>query len=398
MIALDAALSLLADRVTPLAAEEVEIDAAAGRVLAAPVLARAQSPRTAVAAMDGYAVNGATTAPEVPLKLVGEARPGARYNGNVAPGEAVRIFTGAPMPDGTDRCIMQEFATRDGDLVRFAADYGPGWHVREAGSDFAAGTVVVDGGRRLDPRAMIAAAAADRKTLFVHARPRIAIIGTGDELARPGDAWQRADAIPDSVTHGVAAMAEQAGGMIVARSIGIDDLVELEALAETMLDRTDVVVVTGGASVGDRDFARPMFASHGLDLLFAKVAIKPGKPVWIGRAGKNWVLGLPGNPGSAMVTARLFLWPLLAALQGQPVGSVLRWRRLPLAVPLTATGSRETLVRACWDDEGLCPINVQDSGAQRALVDAGWLIRCPAGTPVLPAGQLVTALSFAPDA
>lgn len=398
MIALDAALSLLADRITPLAIEDVAIDSAAGRVLAAPVLARTRSPRTAVAAMDGYAVNGATVTPDTPLKLVGESRPGARYAGGVASGEAVRIFTGAAMPDGADRCIMQEYATRDGGLVRFAAGYGPGWHVRQAGSDFAAGAVLVDAGRRLDPRAMVAAAAADRKTVGVHVRPRVAIIGTGDELAQPGDAWRRADAIPDSVTHGVAAMAEQAGGTIVARSTGVDDLAELGALAGTMLDRADVVIVTGGASVGDRDFARPMFVSHGLDLLFAKVAIKPGKPVWVGRAGTSWVLGLPGNPGSAMVTARLFLWPLLAALQGQPVRDVLRWRRLPLAAPLAATGSRETLVRARWDDEGLCPIAVQDSGAQRALVDAGWLIRCPAGTPALPAGDMVSALSFTPDA
>ncbi|MBA4760283.1 molybdopterin molybdotransferase MoeA [Sphingomonas sp.] len=398
MITLDAALALLADAVTPLAREEVAIHAAAGRVLAAPVIARTAFPRSAVAAMDGYAVSAATTVPDAPLRLIGESRAGARFAGCVGAGEAVRIFTGAPMPDGADRCIMQEYATRDGDLVRFAPGYGPGWHVREAGSDFAAENELLAAGTRLGPRAMVAAAAADRAMLSVHARPRVAILGTGDELAPPGSAWQRSDAIPDSVTHGITAMVEEAGGEVVTRSTGGDDLNMLEALAATLLAAADVVVVTGGASVGERDFARPMFAPHGLDLLFAKVAIKPGKPVWIGRARGTWVVGLPGNPGSAMVTARLFLLPLLAALQGQAVAQLLRWRHLPLVAPLGATGSRETLVRACWDDAGLRPIAMQDSGAQHALVEAGWLIRCPAGQPALPCGQAVAALSFTPDA
>jgi molybdopterin molybdotransferase len=398
MITLDAALAQLAGAVTPLGSEEVAIGAAAGRVLAAPVRARTASPRSAVAAMDGYAVCAATTVPGAPLRLIGESRAGARFAGGVGAGEAVRIFTGAPMPDGTDRCIMQEYATRDGDLVRFAPGYGPGWHVREPGSDFGGDTELLAAGTRLGPRAMVAAAAADRAMLSVHAWPRVAILGTGDELAAPGSAWQRRDAIPDSVTHGVAAMVEQAGGHVVARSIGGDDLNTLEALAGTLLAAADVVVVTGGASVGERDFARPMFAPHGLDLLFGKVAIKPGKPAWVGRARGTWVVGLPGNPGSAMVTARLFLVPLLAALQGQELTQQLRWRRLPLAAPLGATGSRETLVRACWDDAGLRPIATQDSGAQRALVEAGWLIRCPAGQPTLPCGQTVEALSFTPDA
>jgi molybdopterin molybdotransferase len=296
MISLDTALALLADAVTPLAREEVAIDAAAGRVLAAPVFARSASPRTAVAMMDGYAVNGATTAPDVPLRVVGESRAGARFDGRVGALEAVRIFTGAPMPDGTDRCIMQEYAVREGDRVHCTPGFGPEWHVRAAGSDFAAESELLAAGTRLGPRAMVAAAAADRATLSVHVRPRVAILGTGDELAAPGSAWQRRDAIPDSVSHGVAAMVGEAGGDIVARLTGGDDLHALEAQAATVLAAADVVVVTGGASVGERDFARPMFAAHALDLLFAKVAIKPGKPVWVGRARGTWVVGLPGNP------------------------------------------------------------------------------------------------------
>ena len=155
-----------------------------------------------------------------------------------------------------------------------------------------------------------------------------------------------------------------------------------------------LVIVTGGASVGERDFAKPMFAAHGLDLLFPKVAIKPGKPVWLGRVRETWVLGLPGNPTSAMVTARLFLLPLLARLHGQAMADVLRWRALPLASPLPATGSRETFTRARLDDGGLTPLSNQDSGAQRALAEADWLIRCPPDQPARGAGYAVTALPF----
>jgi molybdopterin molybdotransferase len=384
----DEAVALIARDVQPLAGEQVDLAEAAGRVLAEPPHARADAPRRAVAAMDGYAVVDAVTQPGVPLRVIGESLAGTGFDGRVGPGEAVRIFTGAPMPDGADRCIMQEYAAREGDSVIFAEGYGPGWHVRKVGSDFAAGATL------LTPRAMVVAAAADTAQVAVVQRPRVAIIGTGDELAPPGRALEREDAIPESVTFGVAAMAEAEGARIVGRTTGVDDLPALEALAGTALDQADVVIVTGGASVGERDFAKPMFAPYGLDLTFAKVAIKPGKPVWLGRARDRWVLGLPGNPMSAMVTARLFLAPLLARLQGRATESVLRWRPLPLAAPLGATGSRETFARARWDEAGLTPLGNQDSGAQAALAVADCLIRCPAGQGALETGTDVSALLF----
>lgn len=394
MISFDEAIALIARAVGPLGDEDVPLGEAAGRVLARPLTARSAAPRQAVAAMDGYAVVDAATRTGIDLTVIGESRAGHGFAGTVAPGQAVRIFTGAPMPEGADRCIMQEYAARDGDRVRFAEGYGPAWHVRAAGSDFAAGDTLLEAGTRLTPRAMIAAAAADRAILSVSLQPRIAIIGTGDELAAPGDAHLRADAIPESVTFGVAALTAQAGGRVVHRAIGLDDLPALEGAAGEALAAADVVIVTGGASVGERDFAKPMFAPHGLDLVFAKVGIKPGKPVWLGRAAGKWVIGLPGNPTSAMVTARLFLLPLLALLQGQALDGVLRWRTLPLAAPLGETGGRETFVRARWEDDGLVPVSNQDSGAQGALVGADWLIRCPAGQGALAAGDLVRALSF----
>lgn len=394
MIGFDEAVGLIAEQVLPLGTEHVALAEAAGRVLAAPLHARSAAPRVAVSAMDGYAVIDAATRPGEPLTVVGESRAGAGYPGTLAAGEAVRIFTGAPLPAGADRCIMQEYATRDGETVRFAEGYGPGWHVRAAGSDFAAGDLLLAAGTRLNPRAMIAAAAADVASVTVAMRPRVAIIGTGDELAPPGEAHLRDDAIPESVTFGVSALVADCGAQVVHRTIGLDDLPKLEAAAGAALETADLVIVTGGASVGERDFAKPMFAAHGLELVFAKVAIKPGKPVWLGRTKGKWVLGLPGNPTSAMVTARLFLQPLLARLQGQPVAEVLRWHSLPLAAPIRATGNRETFVRARWDEAGLMPLGNQDSGAQGALAQADWLIRCPAGLPALETGQPVSTLPF----
>ena len=394
VITFDEALALLESVVRTLGAEAVPLAGAAGRVLAARITARSDSPRVPVAAMDGYAVLDASTRPGESLRVIGEARAGAAFSGLVGAGEAVRIFTGAALPIGADRCIMQEYAQREGDVVRFAEGYGPGWHVRTAASDFAAGDVLLESGARLGARAMVAAAAADLAQVTVIRRPQVAIIATGDELAAPGAAYLHSGRVPESVSFGVVAMAEQAGARIVRQAIGGDCLPDLEKLAGAALAEADLVIVTGGASVGEHDLAKPMFECHGLNLVFSKVAIKPGKPVWLGMAGDKWVLGLPGNPTSAVVTARLFLTPLLGALQGQSIRDVLRWRRLPLAAPLPANGGRESFVRAAWENEGLVPLTNQDSGAQGPLARADWLIRRAPDAPALAAGAPVSALAF----
>lgn len=394
LISFDQALAQVEASVVSLPGEDVPLAEAAGRVLAAPVFARRAAPFSDVAAMDGYAVHNGSTKAGMPVLVLGESRAGAGFSGLVQPGEAVRIFTGAPMPKGADRVIMQEYSAREGDTVRFAEGYGPGWHVRAAGSDFSAGDLLLDVGTRLGSRTIVIAAAADQAMLKVCLRPKVAIIGTGDELAPPGEAHLRADAVPESVTFGIAAMVQHAGAEVIARIIGDDSLPALERLAGEMLDKADVVIVTGGASVGERDFAKPMFVSHGLELLFSKVAMKPGKPVWLGRAKGKWVLGLPGNPTSAMVTACLFLRALLAGLQGQSITQVLQWRELPLACQMPATGGRETFVRARWGADGLRPLGNQDSGVQLALAQADWLIRSAPNSPGLDAGDTVTALEF----
>ena len=393
-IGFDEAVARLPGVEALLGTETVPLADAAGRVLAEPLYARQDSPSQPTAAMDGYAVRDATTAPDQLLRVAGESRAGLGFPGIVSAGEAVRIFTGAPMPAGTDRCIVQEHAIREGGNVRFTAGYGPAWHVRATASDFVAGTLLLDRGTRLSPQAMIAAAASDVARVTVAVRPRVAIVGTGDELAAPGTAADRPGAIPESVSFGVTAMVAEVGGLVVRRATGRDELPALQELAADLLEAADLVIVTGGASVGDHDLARPMFAPYGLELLVDKVAIKPGKPVWLGRAGGRWVLGLPGNPTSALVTAALFLRPLLAALQGQDAQERLRWLRLPLVAPLPAVGGRETFVRAQWDGDGLLPLANQQSGAQAALAAADWLIRRPAGSGPAALGETVTALAF----
>ena len=394
MIAFDEAQALLARAVAALDDEEVPIDAAAGRVLAEPVHAAVSSPRRDVSAMDGYALRDGDAGVGARFTLVGESLAGGAVPPSVGPGETVRIFTGAALPQGADRVVMQENCETDSGGMVIARPYGPGWHVRQAGSDFAAGDLLLAGGTLLDPQAMVTLAAADRARVRVHRRARMALIATGDELTPPGTAQGRPLAIPESVSFGVAALAAQHGAELVSRHSARDSLPELEAIAAQALEASDLVVVTGGASVGARDFAKAMFAPHGLDLLFSKVAIKPGKPVWLGRAGKAWVLGLPGNPTSAMVTARLFLAPLLTALQGRPPQAVLDWLPLALASALPPTEERMTFVRTLWTGSGLVPLGNQDSGVQGALARARWLVRCDAGSPALEPGAIVRALAF----
>lgn len=394
MLSFDEAIRLLGGAVVRLGIETLPLEQAAGRFLAEGLHARSDSPRSAVSAMDGYAVALAETSPGQWLDVVGESRPGATFQGAVSAGKAVRIFTGAALPTGTDCVVMQEYAERDANRVRFREGYGPACHVRAAGSDFLAGDLLVPAGTRLSPRAMVPAAAADVAELRVHKRPRLAIIATGDELAPPGTAHDRPEALPESASFGVAAMAEAMGAEIVLRLRGRDRLEELAPLAEQALAEADCVVVTGGASVGDYDLARPMFAGAGLDLIFSKLAIKPGKPVWLGKAQDRPVLGLPGNPTSAMVTARLFLHPLLSVMQGGSATAELGFCKMPLANNLPETGPRETFVRASARREGLVPVGNQESGAQSPLQAADWLIRQAAGSPACTAGALVDALRF----
>jgi molybdopterin molybdotransferase len=390
MISFDEAVRRVEEVARPIGRETVPLARASGRVLAAPVVAKVDSPPADASAMDGYAVREA----DLPgsLRIIGESFPGSGFEGALKPGTCVRIFTGAPVPEGADRVVIQEVAVREGDLVAIADGPGPSRHIRAGGSDFRAGDVLLEAGRPLDPRALVAAAAADAADVETWRRPAVLVLATGDELAPPGEARGRRGAIPESLSLGVAALAEQWGGRSLGSRLLADELPALERAAGEALDEADLVVVTGGASVGEKDFAKAMFEAHGLDLIFSRVAMKPGKPVWLGRAGGTLVLGLPGNPTSAMVTARLLLAPLVAGLAGR-TGS-LDWRSLALAGPLPACGDRETFHRARRIERGAAPLSNQDSGAQKALAQADLLLRSRPNDPPRSAGHEMEVLDF----
>jgi len=395
MISFDEAIERVRSIATPLGTESVSIAHAAGRVLARPVIAKVDSPRSAVSTMDGYAVRDEDLAQcPVSLAIVGQSFAGAPWNGTVTPGSCARIFTGAPIPSGADRVVMQENVHRSGDTAVVAEHPGAVRYIRERGSDFAEGDELLPAGRLLDPRALVAAAGADLAEVEACRRPKLHILSTGDELAEPGMARGRRDAIPDSASFGVAALAAEWGGNCIGRIRLGDDLPTLEDAARDAVESADLVVVTGGASVGEKDFAKTMFEPLGLELIFSKLAIKPGKPVWLGRASSALVLGLPGNPTSALVTARLLLAPLLAGLSGRSVDAALQWRTAPLASPLGAGDARETFHRASRRGGAANVLTFQDSGAQKPLANADLLVRQRADSPALEAGADVEVLDF----
>jgi molybdopterin molybdotransferase len=395
MISFDEASAIIAGLPDRMAVERVPLGEAAGRVLAADVVAALDSPRSDVSAMDGYAVRDADLA-SLPVELIvaGTSFAGQPEQPQIAERSCVRIFTGGALPSRLDRVVIQEIVRREGDTAVFERSPGNARHIRTRGSDFHAGEVLLKSRTRLNARSIVAAAGADVAAVDVHLRPRLIILGTGDELAEPGTARDRPAAIPQSVSFGVATMADQWGGDCIGGHLVPDDPAELERAAGEALSAADLVVVTGGASVGEKDYARSMFDRSGLELLFSKVAIKPGKPVWLGRSAKKLVLGLPGNPTSAMVTARLFLAPLLLQLSGAAASDALSWQWVPLANSIGAGGDRETFVRGSWSNGSVIAASDQDSSAQLALATADVLIRRVPGAPALGSGQLVEILDF----
>lgn len=378
MIPVAEALERLLGGVEPLESETVELHSAGNRVLSAPILASRTHPPFDASAMDGYAVR-AVDVDRVPARLavIGESAAGRRFAGSLGDGEAVRIFTGAPVPQGADTILIQENAEREGDVVTAIESVAAGRHIRKAGLDFHAGDVLLEAGRRIDPQALALIAAADADRVRVVRRPRVAIIATGDELVQPG-ASRTADQIIASNSFGVAQIVRDSGGEAIDLGIVGDDLESIgSALDRAVAQTSDVIVTLGGASVGDHDLTAKAFAAKGVDLAFWKIAMRPGKPLMAGRLGRASVLGLPGNPVSAMVCADLFLRPLLAALQGLPTD-----QHLPKAVldgVLAENDRRQDYVRAVarLDEEGdliVSPLAMQDSSMLRMLARANCLI------------------------
>jgi molybdopterin molybdotransferase len=408
-IAMPALMSVEEARATMLraapapAGEAVALNAAAGRTLFAPVTATRDQPPFRASAMDGWAVRRADIA-ETPARLAiaGQSAAGARYAGVLGAGEAVRIFTGAPVPDGADWVVIQENARRDGDVVEVLSA-GPGAHIRPHGGDFRAGAPLLPAGSLLDAPALGLAAAAGAAELTCARRPRIAILATGPELAAPG-APPGPDQIFESVSPALAALVEAWGGRASRLAPTGDDREAIAAAARARLDETDIFLVVGGASVGDFDLARPAFVSLGADLRVQGVAVRPGKPTWFGVLENGaLVLGLPGNPASAQVCARLFLKPLIEAWLGlpQPGGFDLVLARVGAALP--ANGDREHWMRArvSVDRAGRLVATAfadQDSSLQTVLAGANALLMRPIGAPPAPPGDAVRVLLLAPPA
>lgn len=375
---------------TPLEIETVPLTEAAGRWAAEDVIARRTQPIADLSMMDGYAIRFADL--PGPWRLIGESRAGAGFDGMLDAGDTVRIFTGAPVPQGADAILIQEEATRDRDVVQLSGEGPPraGSSIRPRGSDFAEGAVLVATGERLTPGRIAAAAVGGHGALAVRRKARIALISTGDELVPPGEP-----------ARGV--MLPASNGVMLRTQIGSAAEVKDKGIVPDRLDalvaafgnaQAEIIVTTGGASVGDHDLVRPALAEVGAELDFWRIAMRPGKPLLAGKLGGTIILGLPGNPVSAFVTAQLFLLPLIARLGGAREACP-RTEPAILTAPLPPVGNRDDYVRAILAEGRVTPLPNQDSGALSTLALANALIVRPAGAPAASVEEIVDILRIA---
>lgn len=385
------ALARVVEGAKPGPAETLPLHEAAGRVLAAPLRALRTQPPFHASAMDGYAVRAAdVAAAPARLRVIGEAPAGQLFPGRVSAGEAVRIFTGAPVPEGADTILIQENARKlDGGFVEATEPVAAGRHVRRRGLDFVEGDELLEAGRVLDPAALSLAASANHPALDVVKRPRIAIIATGDELLPPGSETGP-DQIISSNAYGVAAVAKSIGAEATDLGIAPDRRDAIASRVRQALDASvDVIVTLGGASVGDHDLVHDVLAGEGMALDFWKIAMRPGKPLMFGRLGSTRVLGLPGNPVASLVCSHLFLKPLLAHLGGLSHEPDIRDAFLGAA--MAANDQRQDYVRATIENAGgrliATPFEIQDSSMLRTLADSNALIVREPGAPASEAGS-----------
>ena len=397
-LSVDEARARMLAQARPLGVETVALDrTAVGRVLAEAVLSPRDQPPFDASAMDGYAVRFADVgAGRAQLRVVGESAAGRGYPDVLKAGEATRIFTGAAIPDGADTVVIQEDVERDGDAISLLAAPEAGAYIRPRGGDFRAGETLLEPGMRLDPWRLSLAASAGSATLQLARSPRVAIFGGGDELVSPGETpgpWQ----IFESTTLTLTRLVESWGGVAFrpGRLIDRQDAIEA-ALADC---DCDLIVTVGGASVGDHDLVRPALAKLGLELMVASIAVRPGKPSFFGRLGDGrLVLGLPGNPASAMVGAELFVRPLVLALQG--ADSALHMEYAHLAVAMGPNSVREHWTRAGLSSAADGSLVVrsfpeEDSSLVSVFARADALLRRPANAPAVEAGTVVEILRLA---
>ncbi|MCY1125314.1 molybdopterin molybdotransferase MoeA [Frigidibacter sp. RF13] len=393
MISVAEALSRILALAEPLDAETVPLRAAAGRVLSEAVSARLTQPPFNASAMDGYAIREADHVTGRRLKVIGEAGAGHAFSGRVGQGEAARIFTGAPVPDGAERVVLQEDVTRDGDQITLGDRLEQSNHIRPLGQDFRTGDRI-SAPRRLRPADLALIASMNVPDLRVTRRPVVAILSTGDELVMPGEE-PKPDQIVASNTFAIAAMAEARGAEARILPIARDTHASLRQ-SFALATGADVIVTIGGASVGEHDHIQAVAIELGLQQNFWKIAMRPGKPVMAGRMKDAVLLGLPGNPVSAIVTAQLFLLPLLDRMQGLEAGHAPLKARL--TAPLGENGPRAHYMRArlsVGDDlPAITPMGNQDSALLTILSEADALLIRPPGDPVRGTGDIVPYLPF----
>ena len=395
MISVEDALALVLAPLQPLPAETIALDRAFGRVLAEDAVARRTQPPCDMSAMDGWAVRQSDLGQA--LTPLGESAAGSAYTGTLAPRQAVRIFTGAPIPDGADTIILQEDADlKDGHLLVREAP-APGKHIRPAGLDFHKGAALLPAGRLLNPRDIALLGAMDIPWVSVRRRPRVAILATGDELVRPGEPVGPAQIIASN-NLGVGGLVLGAGGDWIDLGIAPDRPDALALLAQGARG-ADLLVTIGGASVGDRDLVRATLEGQGMTLAFHKIAMRPGKPLMSGMIGTVPFLGLPGNPVSAMICAVLFLAPMVKRLLGLAPAS--QTIQAVLTRPLWANDKRADFIRAelVRDDRGgwmATPFDIQDSAMLSTLSRADGLILRPTFAAAAQAGDVVSVLPFDP--
>ena len=385
MISVSDALSHLFDLVTATEVEAVPLRQAAGRVLARDVVATRTQPPFAASSMDGYALRQTEVEPDAMFKVIGEAAAGHRFDGVVKAGQAVRIFTGAPVPEGADFVVIQEDTTRRGDLIMLGHDIGPKTNIRPAGGDFHAGDTL-DAPRLLRPADIALLASMNVAMVPVYAKPRVAIIATGDELVQPGEV-PNPDQIIASNTYGLAALLEQHGAQCRMIPIARDTVPSLTQ-AFIMAQDADLIITIGGASVGDHDLVAPVAAQMGMEQSFYKVAMRPGKPLMAGRLRDVPMIGLPGNPVSAMVCGTVFVVPVLRKMLGLPAAPAARVD-LPLGVDLPANGPREHYMRAMVRDGAVLPEDNQDSSLLGILSRADVLMVRPPHDGPRAAGEII---------
>ncbi len=395
LLPVDEALRRILDGASALGAERVDLLAAAGRVLAEDVTANLTQPPFDASAMDGYAVRAADVATvPAPLDVIGESNAGGPFAGEVGPGQAVRIFTGASVPQGADAVVIQEDTERAGDNLAVREAAKPGTNIRRAGGDFRAGDTLLRAGRLLDASAITLAAAGGNAGVAVRRAPVVAILATGDELVEPGRTPGPGQ-IVSSNPYGLAALVRRFGGEPWLLGIAADTLEDLQTKLAAAAD-ADILVTIGGASVGDRDLVKPALEARGLALDFWKVAVRPGKPMLFGRLAAQRVLGLPGNPLSCLIAARLFLVPLMFRLLGR-TDAPLDERAAVLAHALEANGPRQhymrgTLERVAGGLPRVTALASQDSAHMSALAAADVLIVRPPSAPAAAPGDTVRVL------